>query len=305
MTRWASIVILCALCTLCPSAARATPQTCTIVKLEKQVDVKRGGGPWTAASEGLELAAGDEIHTGFKATAQVKFADGSVVTVKSMTMLRLSKLEQNGTTVSSTVMLRLGEIKASVGDSPSLGSDFKVQTATCTASVRGTEIEEISYQPGTGTTVQMGDEGHMQVQTISGNVVVGPDEHTAAASANDTPQTSGQLDASSEQNAQTTNLTGAETTAANNAGVPLTGPLNETGAGATSNMLGTVQNTLGDQAAVNAANETATGTDLNGNGTVAQVGTGTHIRTPPGITLPPLPGVVVPNCCPNGPPLPH
>src|SRR4051812_32064060 len=115
MARW---MLTLALTVLCAGAVWATPQTCTIVKLEKQVDVKRGGGPWTAAAAGQELAAGDEIHTGFKATATVKFADGSVVTVKAMTMLRLQKMEQNGSTVSSTVMLRLGEIKANVGDSP-------------------------------------------------------------------------------------------------------------------------------------------------------------------------------------------
>jgi hypothetical protein len=283
---------------LAASPLWAADQACQLVKIEKHVDVQLKGGAWTAATVPMELGAGDQIHTGFKATATLKFPDGTLVTVKPMTMMRVQRVEQNGNTVSSKLLLRMGEVKASVGDSATLGSDFQVQTATCTASVRGTEIDSIGYNPAVGTTVAMGNEGALQVSTAVGNVMIGAESQTHAASENEAPATPEELASGAESTSGAAQLTSAESETLENVGVPKSQLLNEGGANASTSALESTGQSLSDANTINSVNETVSGVDLNGDGIVSVIAPGTRISSPPGSNLPQIPGVVVPDCCP-------
>jgi hypothetical protein len=278
--------------------AYAVEQSATVTKVEKRVEVQKPGAPWTPATVDMKLSAGDQIHTGFKAIVALKFADGSVVEVKPMTIMKLATVEQNGNTVSTKLQLRVGEVSATVGDSATLSSDFKVQTATCTASVRGTIIQRIAYSEATGTTVSMGPEGRLVVQTVTGEVSLGQNDTVGVASATDNPDTPDQTRTAESQAAPGANLTDTEQAAADSLGVPKVNPLTEGGASLSGTSVMTVQNTVADMTQQNAANETLTGVDQNGNGVVDAISGGTRLRAPPFVTLPTIPGVVRPPCCP-------
>jgi hypothetical protein len=147
--------------------------TATLVKVMRQVEVQRNGSDWEPAQENTTLSGGDKIHTGFKATATVRFADGTNLEIMPMTLILLQKMEESGNTVKGRVWLRLGEVKAQVGRKGGAKSDFEVRTPTATASVRGTRIETIGYTPGLGTYITMGSEGLLAFQTVWGRVFLG------------------------------------------------------------------------------------------------------------------------------------
>ena len=298
MEGWTRILIVAMLVT----PAFAEDQTALISKVEKRVEVQQHGGPWITATADMKLAADDQIHTGYKATATLKFADGSEVVVKPMTMIKLQRVEQNGNTVATKLLLRLGEIKANVNDSPTLGSDFQVQTATCTASVRGTRIDSLAYSPALGTTCQMGFEGKLQLRTLVGRVLLGATHFGQAASADAPPASADDARLTNRSTPPATQLTAAENQAVDALGVPKSGAYLSSGTGAASRAVDTVVEATADLAALNAANEAATGVDLNHDGIVSSFAPGAHLRAPPFVTLPTIPGVVS-NCCPI-PPVP-
>lgn len=279
------------------SAALADEQTALITKIEKRVEVQVKGGPWVAAAADMKLSVDDQIHTGYKATATLKFADGSEVTVKPMTMIKLQRVEQNGNTVSTKLLLRLGEIKANVNDSPTLGSDFQVQTATCTASVRGTVIDSLAYSPALGTTCQMGYEGKLQLRTLVGKVLLQADQLGTAAASDSDPSSADATRQAMLATVTPGTLTATESAAADALGVPKSGTYLSSGTGAAGGAVNTSIEATADVLAVNAVNEAASGVDLNNDGIVERINAGSNIRTPPFVTIPPLPGVVS-NCCP-------
>lgn len=273
-------------------AASHVDQTCLITKVEKRVEIQHKGGPWVAAAADMRLEADDQIHTGYKALATLKFADGSEVTVKPMTMIKLSRVEQNGNTVSTKILLRLGEIKANVNDSPTLGSDFQVQTATCTASVRGTRIDRLAYSPALGTTCQMGYEGHLQLQTLRGNVMLAATDLGLAATATAEPAGANATRQANRNTPPPVQLTTAEQQAFNAFGVPKSGVNLQAGSGAATVVVNTTQESLADSLSVNAVNEAASGIDLNRDGVVESVAS--RPRQPPAVTLPQIPGITSP-----------
>lgn len=291
MTRGLLILALLA------SPALSDEQTALITKIEKRVEVQTKGGPWVAAAADMKLGVDDQIHTGYKATATLKFADGSEVTVKPMTMIKLQRVEQNGNTVSTKLLLRLGEIKANVNDSPTLGSDFQVQTATCTASVRGTRIDSLAYSPALGTTCQMGYEGKVAIRTLVGNVLLQADQLGTATASDSAPSGADATRLANTATVTPGSLTATESAAADALGVPKSGTYLASGTGASTGAVTGAVEATADLLAINAANEAATGVDLNRDGIVEVVNGGANIRQPPFVALPVIPGVVS-NCCP-------
>ena len=266
------------------TGARADELTCTITKIEKRVEVQKAGGPWLAAAPEMKLAAGDQIHTGFKATATVHFADGTDVTVKPMTMIKLEREQQQGNLVSTKLLLRLGDIQAKVHDSATLSSDFQVQTATCTASVRGTRIDSLAYHPALGTTVRMGSEGHIEVRTLVGRVVLGPTEGSRAASARRPPPSANAMRLAAARPPPATQFTDAENAAVDALGVPKAGPLNDAGSGQSQSAQSVSLQSAADTQAV----LSTSGVDLQGN----TVATPTRVPTPPLSSLAPVTSLV-------------
>lgn len=188
MRHLAKLRILAALA-LTINAARAEDLTAVVTRIEKRVEVQKGGAAWEPAVPKMRLAVGDKIHTGFRATATVRFADGSVIDIKPMSMVMLQKLEDANGKVKNRVWLKVGELSAKVERPLGTPADFQVKTPTTTASVRGTRIRSIATHPGIGTVVRMGTEGRMQVAGRTGRVHVDAEDETVQRDSEATPLT--------------------------------------------------------------------------------------------------------------------
>lgn len=229
---------------LVASPALAQELTATIEKIERKVEVQRGGGQWEPAVVKMQLAAGDKIHTGFKATATVKMADGSKIDVKPMSLVMLQKLEDPDGKVKNRIWLRAGELSATVDRPTGAPADFEVRTTTATASVRGTDIRRIACWPGIGTRIQMGGHGRIaalgdrrrahlsrrqQTQSRGGGGPLTPEEMQLREQQADV-QPGGTLAEEQEEVLDT--------------GVPKTNPLNTGGSGLASQALVATENLL-------------------------------------------------------------
>lgn len=180
-----TITLLAALALAAPLAAQEL--SCVVAKLERKVEISHREGAWEPATLGTKLAPGDKIHTGFKALCQLKFPDGSTMEVKPMSLVLLQKLDDGDGKLKSRVWLRLGEVSASVTRLRGSHADFDVKTPTTTASVRGTVIDRISYHPGTGTIVDMGSRGLLDVHNEKGRAAVPADDESQVTDRNATP----------------------------------------------------------------------------------------------------------------------
>lgn len=171
------------------SSAWAAEYTVVLAELKGKVEVQRGTAAWEPAVAGSRLAEGDTIHTGFKARAALGFPDGSLVEVQSMTLLALDKINVSGLSTRSRLLLKTGEVKAQVDRLPGARGDFQVKTPTTTASVRGTEINRISYDEGSGTQIRMGGHGLLAVLTPQGRTFLQANRASAVRQMGSTPMT--------------------------------------------------------------------------------------------------------------------
>jgi hypothetical protein len=129
--------------------------------VEGDVEVKSGGGGWATAQQGMKLAAGDRVSTGFDSRAVLKFEDNSVVTVKPLTQLTIDRFLKDEAAMRTDVAVKIGEIRAQVEHRKDLKSDFAVITPTSVVSVRGTD--EAVGVSDRGTDVDIAD-GKVQAE---------------------------------------------------------------------------------------------------------------------------------------------
>lgn len=142
----------------------------TLEKVDGEVTVRRGGGSWEEASAGRALTEADEIGTGVESAAVVKFSDGSQMQLKELTQVRVGTLLGGADRKQVEIQLKVGEVQASIKPRQTVETNFDIKTPTATASVRGTEIREVSYHPARGTTTQLAS-GALLVRSLRGNVL--------------------------------------------------------------------------------------------------------------------------------------
>ncbi|MBI4976177.1 MAG: FecR domain-containing protein [Spirochaetes bacterium] len=127
-----------------------------------------------AGKVGENIAVGRVVVTAANALAELMLADGSLITVNANSKIALNKnliSPKNRKNVSFGVIM--GGMKAKVNKLS--GSDeFKVQTPTSVAAVRGTEFE-----------VALGSDGSTMVAVNKGKVNVGTDGGAADVNANE------------------------------------------------------------------------------------------------------------------------
>jgi hypothetical protein len=111
-----------------------------LTKIKGKVEIKPEKGNWTAAREGMKINILSTISTGFDASV-VLVMDKNEIQVNPLTRMTLDKLLESQGTVSTSLYLRVGSVKASVKSAESVKQDFKVQSPYSTASVRGTLFE--------------------------------------------------------------------------------------------------------------------------------------------------------------------
>lgn len=123
---------------LAPEAdARAALSTLTVV--EGDVLVRHADGDVTRANEGDIIVAGDAIHTGSDARAEITYFEGSTVRMEATTELVVEELstESDGGTVIA-MRQAFGRTWHVVTKLITGGSRYEVHTPSSTAAVRGT-----------------------------------------------------------------------------------------------------------------------------------------------------------------------
>jgi len=151
----------------------AAPLTAQIVSVKGEVAVRQGSAAWQPVAAGRALAEKEELFTGVDSEANVKFSDGSGMTVRELTQILVGTLAKTGTRKDVELQLKLGEIKAQVQKEKSLDTNFEIRTATATASVRGTEINEVSFHPARGMFTSL-KSGSLLVSSPRGNTLTRP-----------------------------------------------------------------------------------------------------------------------------------
>lgn len=122
------------------------------------------------------LKQGDEISVDPDGQVTLAFADNSTVTVRNTTQLKIGSFFTEGGVVRTELLLKMGEIAATVNKSETTRSDFKIKSPTGTASVRGTELNVVRFDAVRG----------FEVRLVEGVANVGGLAGTAAVSAGDT-----------------------------------------------------------------------------------------------------------------------
>jgi hypothetical protein len=117
-------------------------------EIKGKVEVKAQGGSWAAAVEGMPVDTLTTISTGFDSSVVLKM-NKTTVFVKPLTRMTLDKLVESNGTVSTSLFLRVGSVKASVKSTEGVKQDFKVQSPYSTASVRGTEWDYDGFRVDT------------------------------------------------------------------------------------------------------------------------------------------------------------
>lgn len=168
--------------TITPPGAATGGEQVTLSNLSRKVEVSRNEGSWENAANGMKLANGDQLHTGFKAGVTLTFPDGSRLHVDGMTMLQITELSRGPEGgVKVRLWLRLGEVTGQVNRSMGARGDFNIKTPTSTTSIRGTKFS-VAHD-GTATTVAV-TESSVEVTANNGASVVvtaGMETRTTAA----------------------------------------------------------------------------------------------------------------------------
>lgn len=121
-----------------------------------KVEIRKPGGEWESAREGLELPVSAFISTGFHSRAVVDLGQ-SVLHVKQLTRMQLEELIEKEGTVETKLFLRIGTVNATIRTSEDLEVKFTLRSPVATASVRGTEFEfdGVTVQTFEGTVISV------------------------------------------------------------------------------------------------------------------------------------------------------
>jgi hypothetical protein len=160
-----------------------------VLRVQGHVSNTRGGAGEVLLGPGDSVAVGDTVVTAEGAKVDLRFSDGSLLTVGPSSRVEVSRYAPEATSGQGEALLSLlsGIIKLIVNDG-GRWDRFAVETETAVASVRGTEW---LVDAGTGTTAVFVLRGSVEVAGRSaqgGSVTLGPGEGTdVAAGAAPTP----------------------------------------------------------------------------------------------------------------------
>ncbi len=122
-------------------------------KVIKDVTKRSAQGDWSGATKGEILLSGDQVRTGQKSLALIKFLDNSIVHVRELSLLTLSSDVVNGSQA-KTVQLSSGSVGFNVQKQQN--QLFRLTSPTSVASIRGTTGK---WSGGTGQDTLIITEG--------------------------------------------------------------------------------------------------------------------------------------------------
>lgn len=171
-----------------------------VVAVQPEVQFHKAGTPddaWLPVEKDTVLQQGDEISCDPDGAATLQFADNSTVVVKNTTQLKIASFFTEGGVVKTEILLKMGEVAAKVHKSEATKSDFRIKSPTGTASVRGTELKEVSYNPVNG----------MKVVLVEGFANLAGTRGTTQVTANEEGQVDGKGDTKSPVQTQSDDFT--------------------------------------------------------------------------------------------------
>jgi hypothetical protein len=134
----AAVILIVALALDLGSSAMLAPEadalvsTSMLTKVDGPVLISRAGGDFTSAREGDVLAAGDAIHTGARASAEIIYFDGSSVRLEGDAEIVVTSLRADGGVVQT-----FGRAWHVITELITGSSRYEVRGPGSTASVRG------------------------------------------------------------------------------------------------------------------------------------------------------------------------
>lgn len=134
-----------------------------VMKTIKDVQVKKNKSGWESAKIGVPLATNDEVKTGDKSLALIKFTDNSILRVRENSDLKIyADKKQND--LSKNTYIDKGKVGFQVTKQEN--EEFKFTTPTMVASIRGTDgyfnVDE------DGNTLLVCNTGTINVQATQG-----------------------------------------------------------------------------------------------------------------------------------------
>ncbi len=135
--------------------AAAALKEVRVVCVDGDVQYHREGSPtdqWQPLEKDLVLKAGDEVSCDPDGFTVLAFADNSTVTVRNTTQLKIASFFSEGGVVRTQILLKMGEVAATVNKTETTKSDFKIKSPTSVSSVRGT-VFTVFYDPGSHTSI--------------------------------------------------------------------------------------------------------------------------------------------------------
>ncbi len=137
-----------------------------IMKTVKDVTFKKESADWQNAKIGLTLITGDEVKTGEKSLALIKFTDNSVLRVREKSSVKIYA-DKKDRAISKNTYIDNGTVGFKV--SKQQNEEFQFTTPTMVASIRGTE-GYVSHNPDDSTSTIYLNSGIADVRNIqSGN----------------------------------------------------------------------------------------------------------------------------------------
>ena len=150
-----ALFFTCNLCMAEDESADFITQPATINKVVGEVECySKDTNLWQKAAPEIQLTEGDKIKTAIGAKAELILQDDSFIRLKENSTLEIIKARKETDTDATQydLDLRVGEIMLDLQELTK-GSEFKVQTPTAVAAVRGT-----TYYVRTGTMMVNGEE---------------------------------------------------------------------------------------------------------------------------------------------------
>ena len=138
---------------------RAIPVTASLSSVTGDVRVTLPDGTTTQGTVNMALPSGTRIATGAKSSAVIKWSASNTLKINPFTNFTIKDIDVDPRTktVTSSLDLQTGKIKAKAEKLHSPSSEFSISTPTAVAGVRGTEFDmENTPENTTSVTTRTG-----------------------------------------------------------------------------------------------------------------------------------------------------
>ncbi|GAB6282367.1 MAG: hypothetical protein STSR0008_11120 [Ignavibacterium sp.] len=135
-----------------------------MMKIIKEVKLKKLNENWKDVKTGTPLITGDEVKTGSKSFALIKFTDNSLLRLRENTLIKIYA-DKKGKNISKNTYLENGKLGFKVMKQED--EEFQLTTPTMVASIRGTEgFLQINDD---GSSLLIVETGSIDINALLGN----------------------------------------------------------------------------------------------------------------------------------------